>query len=83
MPQTVHDMVMDYLNGDVVKARKTQLEYLDLIHNLFLETNPIPVKAAMNYLGFGVGPLRLPLDEMSQSKFEILKTTLDEMKGRV
>ena len=60
-----------------------QLKYLDLIHNLFLETNPIPVKAGMNYLGFGVGPLRLPLDEMSPAKFEILKTTLDEIKGRI
>ena len=83
MPETVHNMVMDYLNGDVKKARDTQLKYLDLIHNLFLETNPIPVKAGMNYLGFGVGPLRLPLDEMSPAKFEILKTTLDEINGRI
>lgn len=82
MPQTVHDMVFDYLNGDVRKAAKTQLEYLDLIHGLFLETNPIPVKAAMNYLGYNVGALRAPLDEMSQGKFDVLKPELDKMKGK-
>ncbi len=83
MPETVHNMVYDYLNGNVKKARDTQLKYLDLIHNLFLETNPIPIKAAMNYLGFNVGPLRLPLDEMNPQKFEQLKITLDQMKGTV
>ncbi len=81
MPQTVHDLVFDYLNGDVKKARDTQLKYLDLIHNLFLETNPIPVKCGMNYLGYNVGPLRLPLDNMSEDKFNVLKKTLDEVKG--
>lgn len=82
MPQTVHDMVFDFLNGDIVKARKTQLKYLDLIHNLFTETNPIPIKRAMNYLGFNVGPLRAPLDEMSDAKFKDLKPLLDEIKGK-
>lgn len=81
MPTTVHNMVCDFQNGNVKAAREVQLKYLDLIHNLFTETNPIPVKAAMNYLGYNVGPLRAPLDEMSASKFEALKVCLDEMKG--
>ncbi len=81
MPTTVHNMCYDYMNGNVDAARKVQLKYLDLIHGLFLETNPIPVKAAMNYLGYNVGPLRMPLDEMSEGKFAQLKIALDEMKG--
>ncbi|MGM9972240.1 MAG: 4-hydroxy-tetrahydrodipicolinate synthase [Anaeroplasmataceae bacterium] len=81
MPRTVHDMCYDFMNGNIERARQTQIKYLDLIHGLFLETNPIPVKKAMNYLGYNVGPLRMPLDEMSDSKFQVLKVSLDEMKG--
>ena len=81
MPKTVHDMCYNFMNGNFEAARQTQIKYLDLIHGLFLETNPIPVKAAMNYLGYNVGPLRMPLDEMSDGKFAQLKIALDEMKG--
>ena len=81
MPRTVHDMVYNFLDGKFEEARKTQIEYLDLIHGLFLETNPIPVKKAMNYLGYNVGPLRAPLDEMSEGKFKELKIALEKMKG--
>lgn len=81
MPKTVHDMCYNFMNGNFEAARQTQIKYLDLIHGLFLETNPIPVKAAMNYLGYNVGPLRMPLDEMSDEKFAQLKIALDEMKG--
>lgn len=81
MPKTVHDMCYNFMNGNFEAARQTQIKYLDLIHGLFLETNPIPVKAAMNYLGYNVGPLRMPLDEMSEGKFAQLKIALDEMKG--
>ena len=83
MPQTVHDMVFNFKNGNLEAAKNTQLKYLDLIHNLFAETNPIPIKAAMNYLGYNVGPLRAPLDEMSPAKFDVLKTYLDEIKETV
>lgn len=81
MPKTVHDMCYNFLNGNIKEAREAQIKYLDLIHGLFLETNPIPIKAAMNYLGYNVGPLRMPLDNMSETKFNILKESLDEMKG--
>ncbi len=83
MPRTVHDLVFDYLNKDIEKARITQLKYLDLIHGLFLETNPIPVKKAMNYLGLEAGVLRAPLDEMSEQAFAKLKISLDEVRGIV
>lgn len=81
MPKTVHDMCYNFLNGNIEEARKVQIKYLDLIHNLFLETNPIPVKAAMNYLGYNVGVLRMPLDNMSEKNFNVLKESLDEIKG--
>ncbi len=83
MPQTSHKLVMDYLNGDVESARKLQTRYLDLINDLFLETNPIPVKAAMNYLGFGVGPCRMPLDEMSAGPKAKLIAEIDRLKAEI
>lgn len=60
-PRETHDMVMDYLNGNVKSALDIQLRYLELIDALFCEVNPIPVKAAMNLMGYNVGGLRLPL----------------------
>ncbi len=60
-PKETHDMVMDYLNGNVKSALDIQLKYLELIDALFCEVNPIPVKAAMNLMGYNVGGLRLPL----------------------
>lgn len=60
-PKETHDMVMDYLNGNVKSALDIQLRYLELIDALFCEVNPIPVKAAMNLMGYNVGGLRLPL----------------------
>lgn len=69
-PKETHDMCMAYLEGDVKKARDLQLKYNGYVHTLFIETNPIPVKKAMNLLGFNVGGLRLPLDEMSEGAAE-------------
>ncbi len=60
-PKETHDMVIDYLNGNVKSALDIQLRYLELIDALFCEVNPIPVKAAMNLMGYNVGGLRLPL----------------------
>ncbi len=65
-PKGTHDMVMEYLNGHEEKARKLQLDYLELVDALFCEVNPIPVKSTMNMLGFNVGSLRLPLTEMEE-----------------
>lgn len=81
MPKTVHDMCFDFLNGNHKKALETQLKYLDVINGLFIETNPIPVKAAMNYFGYEVGVLRAPLGEMSEAAFAKLKVSLDGIRG--
>lgn len=78
IPNAVHTMIKSYLNGDVKKALDLQLENLKLSNTLFIETNPIPIKTALNLIGKGVGPLRLPLYEMSDSNVMKLKDTLKE-----
>ena len=76
IPKTVHDMCDLYLKGDCFKATKLQLDYLELMNNLFIETNPIPVKTAMNVMGMNVGELRLPLYRMNDKNKETLVNTL-------
>lgn len=66
VPEETHNMVMNFLNGDLNTAKDLLLKYLDLIDALFSEVNPIPVKAAMQLLGYPVGGLRLPLTELEE-----------------
>jgi 4-hydroxy-tetrahydrodipicolinate synthase len=63
-PRQTHDMVMKFLEGDVAGSRELQLKLLPMINTLFCEVNPIPVKKALNLMGFQVGHLRMPLTEM-------------------
>lgn len=65
-PRQTHDIVMAYLEGRTAESTRLQLEALPLIHALFSEVNPIPVKKAMNLMGKEVGPLRLPLTDMEE-----------------
>lgn len=81
-PSTVHNMTSLMLDGNYKDAYKLQLEYLDLANDLFLETNPIPVKEALNYMGFNVGHVRLPLDEMGPKK-EILHHEIDRLGEKI
>ena len=53
-----------------------QLEYLDLINDLFIEVNPIPVKTALRLMGYEMGPLRMPLFDMEGQNLEILKNSM-------
>ena len=69
-------MVHDFLNGDLITAKNLQLDYLDLVDALFSEVNPIPVKAAMNLLGYNVGGLRLPLTELEEPHCSELERVL-------
>lgn len=78
LPQQTHDMVMAYLSGDTAAATAAQLRYLELINSLFLEVNPIPVKAALNMMGWEVGPCRMPLYEMSQGAAQRLRAAMEE-----
>lgn len=77
-PQDTHDMVHSYLNGNTQRATELQLNMLDLINALFVETNPIPVKTALNILGFNTGNLRLPLCEMEEANLQILKNAMKD-----
>lgn len=72
LPDDTHNMVMEYLNGKVEESRKLQLKMNGLINSLFIETNPIPVKTAMNLMGMNVGQFRLPLINMSEENVKIL-----------
>ncbi len=76
-PKDTHDMAAAALAGDYQKAAALQLQYLRLIHALFIETNPIPVKEAVNQMGFAAGDCRLPLYEMADETKAVL---ISEMK---
>lgn len=78
LPKETHDMVQFYLDGEVEKSRKLQLELLDIISDLFIEVNPIPVKAALNLLGFDVGGTRMPLCDISGENMAKLKGSLEK-----
>lgn len=75
-PQQTHDIVATYLDGDVQKSMELQLEAFELVKALFCEVNPIPVKAALNMMGFEVGPLRRPLTTMEKANQERLKKAM-------
>ena len=79
MPAEIHDMVMLYLEKTTEEACRLQLKLLPLIHLLFCETNPIPIKAAMNLMGMEAGPLRLPLIEMSEANQVKLAAAMKEL----
>ena len=66
-PKFVHEMVMDYLTGNWQKATASQIYSLPLINALFSEVNPIPIKYALNKIGFDCGVPRLPLVELSSA----------------
>ncbi|NMM64056.1 4-hydroxy-tetrahydrodipicolinate synthase [Clostridium sp. P21] len=76
IPKDTHDMCELFLNGKVKEALKIQLDSLALTNALFIETNPIPVKTAMNVLGMNVGNLRLPLCDMAKDNLDVLKKEL-------
>lgn len=76
MPKYTHDLVQNFFDGNISIATKMQLDAIPLIKALFSEVNPIPVKAALNMLGYKYGIPRLPLTKMSKDKEEILKNEL-------
>lgn len=77
-PQQTHDICQSYFDGNVKKSLDLQLKYLDLINSLFIEVNPIPVKTALNLMGYKAGNLRLPLIEMEPKHME---TLIESMKA--
>ncbi len=77
-PKKTHDIVENYLNGNVKQSTKLQLEAIPLAKALFSEVNPIPVKAALNMMGFQVGDLRRPLTPMEEENKVKLKKVMQE-----
>ena len=78
IPNETHEMTKAFLDNNLDKALKLQLQNINLIKALFIETNPVPVKTALNLIGKDVGDFRLPLCEMDKSNLESLKRTLKE-----
>lgn len=76
LPKETHLMAQYCLENNFAEASKLQIKYLDLINNLFVEVNPIPVKEAMNLIGVNVGGCRMPLYPMSDENREKLKASL-------
>ena len=66
-PQKMHQLCAEFFNGNTEKSRDMMLHYLDLMNGLFCDVNPIPVKEAMNMMGYQCGPCRMPLAPMSES----------------
>lgn len=79
IPEVMVKMAKLCLDNDFEAASKLQIKYMDLIDALFLEVNPIPIKAALNLMGKEVGGLRLPLCDMSEKNLEILRSSMARM----
>ena len=79
IPDEMHDLCEAYFNHETEKARDLQINILGLCDALFCEVNPIPVKGAMNMLGFGVGECRLPLYEMRDDHKAFVKKELEKL----
>lgn len=78
VPRETHDMVMKFLEGDVKGSLDIQLKYMDVIHNLFSEVNPIPAKRAVAEMGYCKNVVRRPLTEMEEDHAQVLIQSMKE-----
>ena len=78
-PRETHDMVMKFLEGDVKGSLDIQLKYMDVIHNLFSEVNPIPAKRAVAEMGYCKNIVRRPLTEMEEDHAQVLINAMKEV----
>ena len=76
-PQQTHDICAAFSAGNAMESARLQLAAIPLIEALFCEVNPIPVKAAINMMGKGAGPLRLPLTEMEPQNQARLRAAME------
>ena len=79
IPREKHDMVALYLAGEQEKALELQKKYLDMENAMFIDVNPIPVKEAMNMIGWNAGECRLPLCRMEEEKIAKLRSELEKV----
>ena len=66
-PEETHNICQNWFDGNIAEATRLQLHYIELISALFSDVNPIPVKQAMNYMGWQVGSCRMPLCDMEDA----------------
>ncbi len=78
-PRMMHDLCAAMECGDLAKARRLQMDTEELFECLFSEVNPIPVKKAVNLMGFAAGPMRMPLTEMSPAKAEKMAAAMKKL----
>ena len=76
MPRYTHDMTQKFFDGKIREATQMQLDAIDLIDALFSEVNPIPVKYALNLMGYNYGKPRLPLVELSAKNQERMRVAM-------
>lgn len=79
LPKETHDMAQFCLDNDFKSAAELQIKYLELINNLFIEVNPIPVKEAMNLMGMNAGKCRMPLVDMAENNVAVLKASMKKL----
>ncbi len=72
-PKESHKIVKEYLEGNIAQSKNLQLKYLELMNAMFCDVNPIPVKEAVNLMGYYAGNCRLPLDKLSESNQNYLE----------
>ncbi len=75
-PKECHNIVAEFLKGNISEAKSLQLKYIDLIDALFCDVNPVPVKAALNLMGYSCGECRMPLGTLSQESLDKLKNAM-------
>lgn len=76
IPKDVHDICEFFMNGQIKKSQELFLKTIPLTSAVFIETNPIPIKTALNLMGKNVGNLRLPLVDMAEDTLAVLKSEL-------
>ncbi len=79
-PKETHELCSSFFENNIFKSRKIQLKYFEIIKKLFIEVNPVPIKEALNYIGFNVGKTRLPLGNMSKENKEKLLSIIKKLK---
>ncbi|MBQ3093322.1 MAG: 4-hydroxy-tetrahydrodipicolinate synthase [Clostridia bacterium] len=78
-PKETHDIIYNYLNNNISISRDLQIRYTELIELLFSDVNPVPVKKALNLMGFDCGSCRLPLGELNSANTQKLQDSLQKL----
>jgi len=83
MPEFTHNIVKDFFDKNIKEAKEAQIKAIGLIKALFLDVNPIPVKALLNQIGYNCGKPRLPLIEMNKTNQKIMKEEFEKLKNEI